>query len=503
MRVITGGLAAIAILLAACSGSSGSAATDPVSSQPVSTESGALEPSSDPSGDPGADRPLDPRLRHIQPRVTRSVSDSSAGFGLTGVYRIAPDVVVVVGVLTPGRDWEPWALSEPVYTSADAADFSRVSLAVAGDDRTFLPLRTERGHCLCSPLRAVGSDPTTVHVLIGIPEGAQTVTLTVGDLGSIADEPVVALPDGLPRVGLGPRYNLEIVGVTRAAGAVTATVRVENPTDDSTRLPRGAFDPVFIADPSACFRSVAVIGADGRTAGVVREEGCQRGYLPSAHRYVDLTVHLGDPMGRSLVFLPSLGAPLRGTVVRGPVELGDRNVIVGRDRFRTGEIEVLAGPQQQLRVPLRALIAPATEGTATGPPESPSPTALSEAVLAEGAGAVLDSIAQLAAASQPAAASEPAAGSEPAALSLTVHLSGSSSDGPGAGSGAQRQARSRAQAELLVGQLRERLGDTWQVTGTGVGGSEPLLAGPPGSLDPGLAELNNRVEIRVGRSGAT
>lgn len=488
MRVITGGLAATALLLAACSGGSQSAATDPASSQPVSTESVSLEPTPEPSGDLAADRPLDPRLRHIQPKVTRSVSDANAGFGLAGVYRIAPDVVAVVGVLSPGQTWEPWALSEPSYTSADAADFSRVSLAVAGDDRTFLPLRTERGHCLCSPLRAVGSDSTTVHVLIGIPEGAQSVTLTVADLGSIADEPVVALPDGLPRVGLGPRYNLEIVGATREAGAVTATVRVENPTDDSTRLTRGTFDPIFIADPSPCFRSVAVIGADGRTAGVAREEGCQRGYLPSARRYVDLTVTLGDPMGRSLIFLPSLGAPLRGTVVRGPVESGDRNVIVGRDRYRSGDIEVMAGSQQRLRVPLGALFASAAQVTA-GPTEPPaqtsSPTTSAEPVLAEGAPAVLDAIAQL------------AAGTDPARLSLTVHLSGW--DGAvGSGSGAQRQARSRAQAELLVAQLKERLGAAWQVVGSGVGSSEPLVSGSAGSLDPELAELNDRVEIRLG-----
>lgn len=488
LRVITGWLAAVAVLLTACSGVPGTEVADPSSTEGSATESLPVDPAPESSVDPGVDRLLDRRLRHIQPRVTRSVRDSTAAFGLTAVYRIAPDVVAVVGLITPGQSWEPWELSEPTYTSSEAADFSRVTLTVPDDERTYLPLRTERGHCLCSPLRAVGPDPTAVHVLAGVPESATSVTLTVGDLGSISDEPIVPLPDGTMRSGLGPRHNLEVLNASREGGVVTATVRVENPTEDSTRLPRGTFDPIFIADPSPCFRSIAVVGADGRTLGVAREEDCQRGYLPSHNRYVDLTVTLGDPMGRSPIFLPSLGTPLHGMVVRGPVELGDRDVIVGRDRYRSGDIEVLAGRQQQLRVPLRALIAPATSSAPdqTGQPEQPTPpTVVPEAQLAENAPGVLDAIAALAAESQTQV------------LSLTVHLSGSGS-AAGGGSGAQRQARSRAQAELLVTQLRERLPQGWRVTGNGAGGSEPLLTGSVGSLDPELAELNNRVEIRLG-----
>ncbi len=466
MRMGGAVLLAAAVLLSACSGD-----TDepPATEVETSAATWTPEPTTTASIAETADRPLDSRKRPIVPAVTRTLRGDTATLDLVAVYRIAPDVVAVTGVLTPGEAWDPRGLAEAGWGDPQAPDFSAVSITVPDDSRVFLPLRTERGHCLCSPLRAVERGPTTVYALLGIPAEVERVSVEIADLGTFDDEEIQDIPAGPARAGLGPSHNLEVLEVRRGAGRLTATVRVENPTDDADRLPRGTFDPTLIASPGPCFRSLIVVGTDGRTAGVVGEEGCQRGFLPGAHRYVDLTLTLGDPMGRGLTYLSPLGAPVRGVTAQGQPALGDRDVIVGHDRYQTGEIEVIQGSQLRLRIPLSAVLAEPEQTEPTSTPTGSTPTETAAPRIVKSGGKVLDTVGRL------------VSKTEARRLTATVHTSAGAT-------ASERLARSREQAALIAAELEDRLGDEWVVVGTGAGSSQPLVA---------EGQLNDRIEIRL------
>lgn len=130
------------------------------------------------------------------------------------------------------------------------------------------------------------------------------------------------------------------------------------------------------------------------------------------------------------MFLPTLGTPLVGLPVVGFGERGERDVVVGLDRYRVGEVEVVTGPRPRLHIPLDRLMAGAQ--------------------LEEGADPILASVV-----AQTEGASVPR-------LALTVHSGGTQ----GAG---DQLATTVAQSAVLVEELQRRLGADWTVTGTGVG----------------------------------
>lgn len=444
-----------ALALSGCSvGGAAPGGPPTVSVQPVETTTTATATT-------GVDRPID-AAEHVLPPTIRTLALPGARFGLTGVQRLADDVVVVVGVLTPSDGFVPSDLTEPAHVRpGGGGDLSDLTVTVPGDDRKFIPLRTERGDCLCSPLRPEAmTGPMPVYALVGIPADAEVVALAVADGTVLENIEIEDLPTDVSRSPLGPSHNVEVLQARRFEGRLTVRTRVENPSRDSTRLPRGLFDPTHLADLGPCFRGLSVVASDGRTVGITRETDCDRGYLPTAGRFVDLTLTTGDPGGTGLVFLPTLGTPLVGLPVVGFGERGERDVVVGLDRYRVGEVEVVTGPRPRLHIPLDRLMAGAQ--------------------LEEGADPILASVV-----AQTEGASVPR-------LALTVHSGGTQ----GAG---DQLATTVAQSAVLVEELQRRLGADWTVTGTGVGGSSPLVAVRGTGLDAALvAGLNARVEIRIG-----
>lgn len=500
-----GALLAIAALgLSACAGSGSAPASEPTAADPPSVEVPVEEPTPTEAIDPGADRVLDPDIRHLLPAGTDQLRGEGATLALVGVHRIEPTVLAVVGVLTPTDAFDPLILTEPAYAKPGAGDFSNLTLTVPDDPRAYLPMRTDRGDCLCSPLNRISSsDPTAVHALFAVPADAETVTLTVGEFGTVNTLPITDIPTGERRSGLGPDLNIEVFDTTRTDGRMQVRIRLENPTGQTTRLPRGRYDSALIGSSGPCFRGLTVLGANGRTVGVASDVGCQRGYLPGSRKYVDLTLTMGDPGGRNLVFLPSLGVPLRGVPSKGEIRKGTREVVDGRVRFSVDQIEVVeVDDSDRLRVPLRAVVSVPDEvgrsdteidgdstddGDAATTTSSPTPTAtgaeategVPPAALAEGGAQTLDQVVELV---QDAPVKQ---------LSLTVHAGGP-------GSTSEWLAWSRAQANLLVAELTDRLGADWTVNGTGAGPAEPLIPPSPGEQDRAQLRVNDRVEIRVG-----
>lgn len=100
MRMGGAVLLAAAVLLSACSGD-----TDepPATEVETSAATWTPEPTTTASIAETADRPLDSRKRPIVPAVTRTLRGDTATLDLVAVYRIAPDVVAVTGVLTRER----------------------------------------------------------------------------------------------------------------------------------------------------------------------------------------------------------------------------------------------------------------------------------------------------------------------------------------------------------------------------------------------------------------
>lgn len=502
----------VALMLTGCGGGASEELPDPTDTASVEeTETVPVEELTPETPTPGLDdgdldQPLDAAVRHLEPRVTQRQESDLASFGLTGVFRVEPAIAIVVGVLTPGSQWRSDALTEAPFRVPGAADFSALSLRVAEDERVFVPLRTARGDCLCSSLRSVtGEGATAVHAVVPLPVDAAAVTLSVDGIGDFDEVPVRALPKDTSRSRLGSDYNIEVLEVTRGGGALTTTIRIENVAGTSSQLPRGTLDAAVIGTSGPCFRGLTVLGTDGRVAGVTTEVGCQRGYLPGPGRYVDLTLTLGDPGGRSLVFLPTLGEPITGVEWDGPLERSSRDVVEGQPRFRLGEIEVAHGGATHLRILSEALFVPtafaasappvdddgddrpagdATEepdGSVTSsptdaPPAEPEPlgpefTAGAEAVLEDLQGLIVAETSR--------------------SLTFVVHAGGS-------GSASEKLARSRAQAELLTAALQDRLGPEWSVRGSGLGEAEPRVPRTAADGETDLEGFNSRVEITVG-----
>jgi hypothetical protein len=64
-------------------------------------------------------------------------------------------------------------------------EFSAVSLSVAGDPTTYLPVRDQDNLCLCTRLGPVSvKGATPVYVVMSAPKGASTVTVAVSGAGT-------------------------------------------------------------------------------------------------------------------------------------------------------------------------------------------------------------------------------------------------------------------------------------------------------------------------------
>lgn len=117
-------------------------------------------------------------------------------FTLSSVRRVADDRIVVEGALdgtNATSNFSVWTESGfrtlkdrgGAVTDGLNGEFSAVSLSVAGDATTYLPVRDQDNLCLCTRLGPVTVKGTTpVYVVMSAPKAADEVTLAVSGAGT-------------------------------------------------------------------------------------------------------------------------------------------------------------------------------------------------------------------------------------------------------------------------------------------------------------------------------
>lgn len=171
------------------SGSASGSASPGASSSSSSGSSGSVEPGTAYPVPPSATPSAEPAL------ATKQARDGWV-FTLSAVRRVADDRIVVEGALDGSKatsNFSVWTESGfktlkdrgGAVTDGLNGEFSAVSLSVAGDPTTYLPVRDQDNLCLCTRLGPVSvKGATPVYVVMSAPKGASTVTVAVSGAGT-------------------------------------------------------------------------------------------------------------------------------------------------------------------------------------------------------------------------------------------------------------------------------------------------------------------------------
>ena len=406
---------------------------------------------------------------------------------LMGVYRLAADRVLGEFRLNnagkygdlrtlndPEHQW--WTRSQDLadgYGSGYIYEFSDVKLTVAGDENTYLPVRTANNFCLCT----MSLDPITMdadrdfpaYVVMTAPRGSSVVSLSIPYVGEFKD---VAVSDSLPSrqlTALPDGYQLRLLSLSRdGAGAVTGRVAIERlgkgPTSLLAQL--DGTSPWDSVAPSGGFANLLPVSSDGVFGGwqpPIRDgkcPSCTKATFPNVGEGVDVEITSPDPGSDRLLFGGTVGWLLTPESVSGAAARGSSGVFEYSARYKAPGIRV----DQNIDLDTTVLFA------------------TDKATLTPAAGKVLDKAVQILRAQ---------AGRN---LVVTGHTDST-------GTAAHNMDLSKRRAQAVKDGLASRLGSGWSFTVKGVGETQPKIkeTGLTGADLDRARSLNRRVEISVAK----
>ena len=463
-------VAMTALALAACTGADEEPA--PASSASSTLSPGTATPGPSGSGASAGAVALNERVpitagtERVWPEAVRTIEAAGQEFTLFGVHRIAADRVVVsgaIGGVVTTKSAAGW--HEPGYFRPNGGyEFADVSITGSGGAR-HLPVRDGDGRCLCSlsthPYDGLPSPQAPAWVVLSAPSAAATVTVKVGELGTIENVPVTDLPqtDAVP---FGWEEVLSIESLQRADGVLTARTTIHNPGDvvPTYTLGRHMFEFSDL-DGQGCFQGLAAWGDAQPTGRLVEDQNCFRGSMPGPGEQISLDVLVADPGGARVFVLPDAGLPVTVQAAGQPSQGPKRSLRTYAGRVAEDGATVENGEVLTVDLDTKVLFA------------------LDKADLTNRADKAL------------AVAAKALTAQGRRSITVAGHTDGQ-------GEKDQNLQLSRKRATAVADALSKRLGAGWDISVTWYGMSEPVAkeTGTPDEVEAARAR-NRRVEITV------
>lgn len=395
---------------------------------------------------------------------------------LTGVHRIADDRVVVVGWVNGDKaHTNASVLTESGYVGiGQDGEFSDFTLKAPGDAKSYLPVRSTDRLCACSRYgKVVPQGDVPAYVVMSAPKDANTVSLTMPEVGTFAN-----LPVSPPKAGdtVSPLPGGGLVRIEQAkrssAGSITVQFALEHPTAGGgepagrpiayyngysrwgNALVERAYDGVMLTTSGT--------GLTGMPPTVEKRCTCTEiSSFPDAGKAVRGEIQIADPGGATVDVYPTTGQPIIGVPVAGSPSPASANVVDILSRSKAAAVTVSKGKKTRVDLDTSVLFA------------------LDSATLSGKANAVLDSAAKDLKAQ---------AGRK---LSIVGHTDSQ-------GSQEHNLTLSRQRAEAVHKGLATRLGPGWSYTVSGVGEKQPLAPEEGDANAKAAAQaINRRVEVQV------
>jgi len=430
--------------------------------------------------------PLGSLTGKADPKNKYGISREGWRIDLMGVYRLAPDRVLVELRLN-GDDAKSTldALSDPDFdfkshlTDPDAGTFhgvvdevSDVSLTVAGDDAKYLPVRMKNNYCLCTMKGIIqkGRGDFPAYVVMAAPAGASQVTLSIPHAGAFKD---IAVADSMPQrdvVPLDEQTQMRLVSLERSGpGALTARLALERTDPSGTSWPfdlRGLspWDSTMSKAPTAMkFKNVFALTPDGVWGGLEADSmcpSCTEGKKLAGLEGIEVEVTVPDPGTDELMFGATTSWLLSARNVPGAASKAPKNVFEYYPRMQAPGIDV----GQNINLDTTVLFA------------------TDKATLTSAAGKVLDKAVKILQAQ------------DGRSLSVVGHTDST-------GTSAHNLDLSKRRAQAVKDALASRLGAGWSFTVKGVGETQPRVkeSGLSGAKLDRARALNRRVEISVAK----
>ncbi len=302
--------------------------------------------------EPGVPYPAPVELTRSEPEVIASLKSSEGhSFDLVGVHRLADDRVVVTGLLHlrnyPNSElgvsqWEEAGYAD--YPVSHGFQFAPFELTTGSSDATYLPVRGQKGSCLCSVVRPGFQEregPLAVMTVMSAPARAGQVNLAMEGYGEMKDVPVTEIPS-TTHTSWGTSEVLAVRSARRTGGTISARLSMATTGDrGGSTSGQGAYN--FGRDQN-CFAGLVVTGPT-KLAGLADPRGCEHRRTPREGKAEDVLVTFPDPGTDRIVFLPWDGFPMAADVAGEPAEGSGDLLVPFASRTRTDGATVTEGEQ--------------------------------------------------------------------------------------------------------------------------------------------------------------